>query len=265
MAENELNVPMHPDNKRFDILFGEIGKRTHIIHRAMAMLNKPESAKNIGETARKIAEKEHFPLNDETFSASTTRSHLVSMRDKPGRGFAELVSRGKWQLTARAKTLLAQSNKVKTEIENSKTSQRNVARSSGSESNGQREQLTDAPLAVDLGEPPARIATTTYRIVRDTRLADWTKKAHNYKCQICGVSIKLADGSGYAEGHHIKPLGSPHNGPDVIDNILCVCPNHHAMCDFGAIELDLEKLETAEGHSLNQKYLDYHNQKIFKG
>lgn len=38
----------------------------------------------------------------------------------------------------------------------------------------------------------------------------------------------------YAEAAHIRALGSPHNGPDVIENVLCLCPNHHVLFDNGA-------------------------------
>jgi putative restriction endonuclease len=37
---------------------------------------------------------------------------------------------------------------------------------------------------------------------------------------------------------HIRPLGAPHNGPDVKENIIiCLCPNHHVLFDSGAITL----------------------------
>ena len=42
----------------------------------------------------------------------------------------------------------------------------------------------------------------------------------------------------YAEGAHIRPLGYPHDGPDVLGNVLCLCPNDHVRFDYGAIWLD---------------------------
>lgn len=121
----------------------------------------------------------------------------------------------------------------------------------------------DAPTAVDLAEPPAdRVTLTVSRIIRDTALANTVKAQHNYECQICGHSIILADGSRYAEAHHIRPLGAPHDGPDVSHNILCLCPNHHAECDLGAIYLEVSKLRVAAGHRMAQEYFDYHNQSI---
>jgi hypothetical protein len=128
------------------------------------------------------------------------------------------------------------------------------------------EPVMQTSSAVDLNEPPAsRIKTTVSRIVRDTALAVWVKQQHEFCCQICGQSIQLADGSSYAEGHHLRPLGSPHNGPDVVENILCVCPNHHAACDFGAIRLDMAKLRIADGHKVGAKFVTYHNDVVFRG
>jgi predicted restriction endonuclease len=63
---------------------------------------------------------------------------------------------------------------------------------------------------------------------------------HEYRCQICGKRIALPDGGFYAEAHHIRPLGSPHNGPDHVGNILCVCPNHHVALDYLCLRLDKE-------------------------
>lgn len=119
------------------------------------------------------------------------------------------------------------------------------------------------PNASDLPEaPPERIVTTTYRILRDTELARRVKLLHNYECQICGHTIALPEDSRYAEAHHIQPLGQPHNGPDVIGNILCVCPNHHAELDYGASGIDLASLRRAAGHPIEEEYVDYHNRII---
>ena len=117
--------------------------------------------------------------------------------------------------------------------------------------------------ATDLAAPkPERVAVTAYRILRDTEKARRVKLRHNYQCQICGHTIELPNGARYAEAHHIRPLGSPHNGPDVIGNIVCVCPNHHAQLDYGAIQLTLTELHDCEGHSIDPKYVKYHNCKI---
>ena len=124
---------------------------------------------------------------------------------------------------------------------------------------------SNSPHAFDLAPPTSRVETKVSRIVRDTALSNRVKALHSYECQICGHTIILADGSRYAEGHHIRPLGSPHDGPDVLENIVCLCPNHHAVCDLGAVRLLISELRLAKGHRLNQRFLDYHNESIFKG
>jgi 5-methylcytosine-specific restriction enzyme A len=101
------------------------------------------------------------------------------------------------------------------------------------------------------------------RIVRDTKVSLWVKYIHEYKCQICGTTLKLDDNLFYAEAHHIKPLGNSHNGSDVVENIICVCPNHHALLDLGAIYIEQSQLRHIEGHEINLEYIAYHNTVIY--
>jgi HNH endonuclease len=119
------------------------------------------------------------------------------------------------------------------------------------------------PLAVDIDTPPDRQKTTVYRILRDTNTAMRVKEFHNHECQLCGKIIELPNGRRYAEAHHIKPLGTPHSGPDVAENILCLCPNHHAELDYGVIALDLTSLRKAVDHTIDAKYINYHNELIY--
>jgi predicted restriction endonuclease len=90
------------------------------------------------------------------------------------------------------------------------------------------------------------------------------KTIHHHGCQICGNKLQLSDGSAYSEGHHLKPVGKPHNGPDIAGNILILCPNCHALCDLGGIELNRSILRELEDHTIAQEYLDYHNKEIVK-
>jgi hypothetical protein len=133
-----------------------------------------------------------------------------------------------------------------------------------------------APLAIELHsrgegffipidlEPPARILTTTYRILRDTEVAQKLKADHDYRCQICDTTIELPDGRRYAEGHHIRPLGRPHDGPDIRENMVVLCPNHHAMCDYRAIRLTVDVLRRIEGHIIDPLYIAYHNDRLYR-
>lgn len=123
----------------------------------------------------------------------------------------------------------------------------------------------DVPGPSDLVLPsPGRVLLHTYRVLRDTALAKRIKVLHRNMCQVCGLRIELPDGQGYSEAHHVQPLASPHNGPDVAQNILVLCPNHHAMCDYGAIRLDLVQLHLHPSHRVDQRHIDYHNAVIAK-
>ena len=111
---------------------------------------------------------------------------------------------------------------------------------------------------------PQRDEVTTYRIVRNSQLSRSIKELHNHRCQICGTAIKLHNGELYSEAHHIKPLGTPHNGPDSLENLLVVCPNHHVMCDYGTIKLDLNELQLHPEHGICNSYIDYYNTVVYR-
>lgn len=85
-------------------------------------------------------------------------------------------------------------------------------------------------------ELPKRVETTVQRVVRDTQLAKDVKRLYGHRCQVCGEVIEGPAGP-YAEAAHIRPLGRPHDGPDSVDNILCLCPNHHVMFDLGVFAI----------------------------
>ena len=135
----------------------------------------------------------------------------------------------------------------------------------------------DSENAVPDIEQPSRAESNTTRIIRDTALVSELKEIYEYTCQVCGSRRRRGAKSGYAEGNHLRPLGRPHNGPDIEQNVLIVCPNHHADLDYGTLEIDPETLvinhgyddtisgrthRMAEKHSLEREYIRYHNEKI---
>lgn len=115
-----------------------------------------------------------------------------------------------------------------------------------------------------------RIETTTLRILRDTKLARQIKEEYNYTCQICWLRIE-SHGVGYAEWAHIRPLWKPHNWTDTVDNLLCLCPNHHVMFDkwIFSINDDLSlnwikgKIFLSKNHGINQENLKYQREHIY--
>lgn len=130
---------------------------------------------------------------------------------------------------------------------------------------GLRSHLLSTPSALDIEPPsaPERLLIETYRVLRDTELARKIKALHKNICQLCGQTVTLKGGATYAEAHHIKPLGSPHNGPDVAENIVVLCPNHHVMLDYGAIPLESKNLRSIQGHVIGSAYIAYHNEHVF--
>ena len=115
---------------------------------------------------------------------------------------------------------------------------------------------------VDLSAPN-REDVTISRIIRDSKLSVKVKTFNNCECQICGLALEMPAGKKYAEAHHIQPLGEPHGGPDVIENMICVCPNHHAMLDYGAIELVTENITSKNGHVISAQFIKYHNENVY--
>lgn len=132
---------------------------------------------------------------------------------------------------------------------------------------------TKAAIQLTGGNPaPGRKTYTLQRVVRDTAQSKKLKEHYDHQCQVCGTSIKTASGS-YAEAAHIRPLGTPHNGPDTPENILCLCPNHHVMFDLGAFAIKHDfslvgivgKLIVKPGHHVSLDHIKYHRDHYLDG
>jgi putative restriction endonuclease len=54
---------------------------------------------------------------------------------------------------------------------------------------------------------------------------------------VCDQHLDKPKGS-IAVGAHIQALGRPHDGPDDLRNLLCLCPNHHAQFDAFSFYVD---------------------------
>lgn len=73
---------------------------------------------------------------------------------------------------------------------------------------------------------------------RDYKLVKALKEKYDYQCQICNFTFTTESGSKYCEAAHVEPLSSRKKGVDTAENIVILCPNHHKMLDFGAINVD---------------------------
>ena len=112
----------------------------------------------------------------------------------------------------------------------------------------------------------------TYEKIK--RIRDNTKKIkmmYDYKCQVCETKLDVPSGDPISIGAHIKGVGRPSNGPDVVENMLCLCPNHHAQFDRYSFYIDPvtyeirglnlyenKKLFIHEKHFIDMQFLKYH-------
>lgn len=134
------------------------------------------------------------------------------------------------------------------------------------------ESLVPGEVAASLarGEdiPTARREATVNRIVRNYALAASIKRLYDHTCQVCRTRLETAAGP-YSEAAHIRPLGIPHNGPDTLDNLLCLCPNCHVLFDGHALTVSRQgtvlRLGVPEGellikdeHEISLMHLAYH-------
>jgi hypothetical protein len=121
------------------------------------------------------------------------------------------------------------------------------------------------------------LAKTKYQ-----QIANW-QEDHAWMVLLCGwtaFSPRLKN-QWYCEAHHVQPLGKKYGGPDHSSNILALCPTHHCMMDLGILAIEPTNLKIVSSskdgpthdqtlvlkreHGLNQKYLQYHLDKIFIG
>ena len=127
-------------------------------------------------------------------------------------------------------------------------------------------KLESTPLIPPGSEQPPRSTSTVSRVIRNTQIGNTAKELYDYKCQVCGIRLVTPSGA-YAESCHIKPLGKPHNGPDTLDNVLCLCPNCHVLLDMHALSIQDNlfipetgnKLNLRGEHKIKRDYLDYRN------
>jgi putative restriction endonuclease len=117
---------------------------------------------------------------------------------------------------------------------------------------------------------PKQVDSTVVRTVRDTKISKSLKELYDFRCQVCDLRLTFR-GVGYAEGAHIRPLSRIHGGEDDTNNLLCLCPNHHTMFDYGAFTIADDfsviglpgELIVKNGHDINQANLRYHREHIY--
>src|SRR3546814_17884168 len=80
--------------------------------------------------------------------------------------------------------------------------------------------------------------TTLFRslvYIRDPRVRSAALLRAAGRCEYCdALGFVRADGAIYLETHHIIPLHA--GGPDTVQNVICLCPNHHRAAHSGATD-----------------------------
>lgn len=102
-------------------------------------------------------------------------------------------------------------------------------------STGSVEAIPDAidDLDGEIGnERPERRNSKSSYIVRDPEVRRSVIKRANGRCEFCGAEgFERDDGSRFVEAHHIIHLAK--QGPDTLENVIGLCPNHHREAHFG--------------------------------
>jgi hypothetical protein len=107
---------------------------------------------------------------------------------------------------------------------------------------------------------------------RNPKNVQKVKDACGNKCQVCNKVVELDyHGKYYSECHHVVPLSyadkpTAFEGKfenikgdlDVIQNMICVCPNCHAKLHYGTDELNVD-LEKHKQHPIKKEYIEYYN------
>ncbi|MEV0602588.1 YDG/SRA domain-containing protein [Streptomyces sp. NPDC050315] len=149
-----------------------------------------------------------------------------------------------------------------------------------------REELTEVERKVEAAlldftaeeKFPETRMTTVQRIVRDSSVVRRVKEMYGHECQVCRTRLVGGDGKGYSEGAHIRPLGKQHRGPDVVQNVLCLCANCHVRLDKGALYIAddwrvidravaaaqpqtvFPELHRSPKHNIGTDYIQYHRE-----
>lgn len=91
-----------------------------------------------------------------------------------------------------------------------------------------------------LMEGPERHEVSTSAYVRSADVRRTVLRRAAGHCELCGeVGFTTASGAVYLETHHVIPLGE--QGPDVVWNVVALCPNDHRRLHFSAERIELRK------------------------
>ncbi len=99
------------------------------------------------------------------------------------------------------------------------------------------DQFENPPKGTDC---PERVLKAGSAFKRDPEVRRYVLNRAQGKCEYCGQpGFKMADGRLFLETHHIIPLSE--KGPDEVDNVIALCPNHHREAHYGKDLIDMRK------------------------
>ncbi|MBN3382931.1 HNH endonuclease [Clostridium botulinum] len=78
------------------------------------------------------------------------------------------------------------------------------------------------------------------RIKRYQKIVKILKQKYNYKCQLCGYTFPMDNGSYYCEAHHIQMLSR--DGSQHPENVIILCANHHRKFHYAKDNIIIGKL-----------------------
>lgn len=99
---------------------------------------------------------------------------------------------------------------------------------------------------------PSKSMHTGHHFVRNNAVRHHVITRANGRCEYCGeLGFIRDDDSRFIEAHHIIHLAN--QGPDTLENVIGLCPNHHRQAHFGmnreSLEAELKaKLLQLRGH-----------------
>jgi len=102
---------------------------------------------------------------------------------------------------------------------------------------------------------PIKKRIVSERVARPGTITDHLKQLHHYTCQLCGQQGFIqANGTRYAEAHHILELHKLIPGSYCSDNIVIVCPDCHAKLHYAKV---LFSIITSEEIVININGIDF--------
>jgi hypothetical protein len=93
-------------------------------------------------------------------------------------------------------------------------------------------------------------------VIRSRDIVRDLKTIYDDLCQVCRIPLETPFGR-ISEAAHIQGLGYPHNGPDEIGNLICLCPNHHKLFDSSSFYItdELNIVSTLTGEIAGSLYV----------